>query len=71
MLKESNKNRFDSNSVRNSVLSISHITFRDCRVHSFSDNLSRNSYIQRSLNGELKETDIRVKQASRVAACCY
>ena len=29
--------------VRNSVLIISHITFRDCRVHNFSDNLSRNS----------------------------
>ena len=28
-LKESNKNRFDSFSVRNSVLSISHNTFRD------------------------------------------
>ena len=42
-LKESNKSRFDSYSVRNSVLIISHITFRDCRVHIFSDNLSRNS----------------------------
>ena len=29
--------------VKNSVLIISHITFRDCRVHIFSDNLSRNS----------------------------
>ena len=35
VLKESNKNRFDSYSVRNSVLSISHITFRDCGVHIF------------------------------------
>ena len=33
LLKESNKSRFDSYSVRNSVLIISHITFRDCRVH--------------------------------------
>ena len=32
-----------SYSVRNSVLIISHITFRDCRVHIFSGNLSRNS----------------------------
>ena len=31
--------------VRNSVLIISHITFRDCRVHIFSNNLSRNSCI--------------------------
>ena len=37
------KCRFDSYSV--SVLIISHITFRDCRVHIFSDNLSRNSCI--------------------------
>ena len=40
VLKESNKSKFDSYSVRNSVLLISHITFRDCRVHIFSDNLS-------------------------------
>ena len=46
VLKESNKSRFDSYSVRNSVLIISHITFRDCRVHMFSANLSRNSCIQ-------------------------
>ena len=32
-------------SVRKSVLIISHITFRDCRVHIFSDNLSQNSCI--------------------------
>ena len=46
VLKESNKSRFDSYSVRKSVLIISHITFPDCRVHSFSDNLSRNSCMQ-------------------------
>ena len=45
VLKESNKSRFDSYSVRNSVLIIYHITFRDCRVHIFSDNLYRNSCI--------------------------
>ena len=40
VLKESNKSRFDSYSVRNSVLNIriSHITFRDCRVHIFPTN---------------------------------
>ena len=43
VLKESNKSRFDSNSVKNSVFNISHITFRDCCMHIFSDNLSRNS----------------------------
>ena len=39
------KRRFDSYIVRNSVLIISHITFRDCRVHISSDNLSQNSCI--------------------------
>ena len=43
VLKESRNSKFDSYSVRNSVLIISHITFRDCRVHIFSGNLSRNS----------------------------
>ena len=43
VLKESNKSRFDSYSVRNSVLILSHITLRDCREHIFSGNLSRNS----------------------------
>ena len=43
VLKERNKSRFDSYSVRNSVLNISHITFRDCRVPILTDNLSRNS----------------------------
>ena len=45
VVKESSKSRFDSLSVRNSVLIISHITFRDCRLHIFSDNRSRNSCI--------------------------
>ena len=45
MLKESNNRRLESYSVRNSVLIIFHITFRDCRVHISSDNLSRNSCI--------------------------
>ena len=50
VLKESNKSRFDIYSVRNSVLIISRITFRDCRVHMFSHNLSRNSCI----HGDIK-----------------
>ena len=45
VLTESNKSRFDSYSVRNSVSFMSHITFRDRRVPIFSDNLSRNSCI--------------------------
>ena len=47
VLKESNKSRFDSYSVRNSVLIISHITSRDCRADIFSDNLSRNSCMEK------------------------
>ena len=35
VLKESNKTKFDSYSVRNSVLIISNITFRDYRPHIF------------------------------------
>ena len=34
--KESKQSRFDSHSVRYSVLIISHITFRDCGVQIFS-----------------------------------
>ena len=45
VLKESNKSRFDSYSVRNSELIVSHVTSRDCHEHIFSDNLSRNSCI--------------------------
>ena len=37
VVKESNNSRFDSYSVRNSVtVNISHVTFRDCRLHIFS-----------------------------------
>ena len=45
-LKRSSKSRFYSYGVRKSVLIISHTTFRDCCVHFFSNNLSRNSCIQ-------------------------
>ena len=48
VLKESNKSRFGSSKVRNKVLIISHITFRDCCVHIFSDNLSQNSCMFKS-----------------------
>ena len=47
LLKESNKRKFDSCSVRNGVLIISHIALRNCRVHIFSDDLSRNSCIRK------------------------
>ena len=46
--RKATKGRFDSYSVWNSVLIISHITFRDRRVHVFADNLSRNNCIANS-----------------------
>ena len=39
VLKESKKSRLGSHSVRNSVLIIAYITFRDCRVNIHSVNL--------------------------------
>ena len=45
VLKESNKSRFESYSVINRVLIISHITFQDVASTFFSNNLSRNSCI--------------------------
>ena len=48
VLKESNKRRFDSYRVWNSVLIISHITF-----HMLADNLSRNSCIQNAFDSIL------------------
>ena len=45
VLKESNKSSFDSYSVRNSVMTIFHITFQNCRMHIFSDNLCQNTCI--------------------------
>ena len=69
VLKESNKSRFDSYSIRNSVLIISHITFLDCRVHSFSDNLSRNSCIWVRVAQEQKiafQTEERLPKLSGV-----
>ena len=47
VLKESNKSRFDSYSRQEQCIDhIPVITFRDCRVHIFTDNLSRNSCIR-------------------------
>jgi len=45
VLKKSNKSRFDSYSVRNSVLIISHITISGLSLAHFFHNLSRNSCI--------------------------
>ena len=42
-LKETTKVGSTATVSRTSVLIISHITFRDCRLHSFCDSLSRNS----------------------------
>ena len=62
--KKSSISRFDSYSVRNSVLIIFHITctIRDCRVHFFSDNLSRNSCVNKKLN--IARVTLRTKRPS-------
>ena len=73
-LKESNKSRFDSYSVGNSVLIISLITFRDCPVHIFSDNLSRNSSDGGNpLHGHPLNTDTRVERTVSIVPkkCSY
>ena len=62
VLEESNKGGFDTYSVRN----ISHLTFRDCRVHFFSDNLSRNSCIHDVSN----ESGVSIL-ATVVSYCCF
>ena len=67
VLKESNKSRFDSYSVRKSVLIISHITFRDCRVHSFSDNLSRNSCRSQNFKLTVHSSQMYVETSLRTA----
>ena len=73
MLKESNNRRFNSYSVRNSVLIISHITFRDGRVHIFSDKLSRNScilkFILRSLASGNKRKEMYISLLSFKMIC--
>ena len=48
-LKERHKIRFDSYSVGNTVLIISHITFRGCRVHSFGNNPSINTLYTKTI----------------------
>ena len=48
VLKESNKSKFESYSVINSVSNISHI-FRDCRVYIFPDTPSRKKLYKRDL----------------------
>ena len=53
-LKETTKVGSTATVSRTSVLIISHITFRDCRVHSFCDNLSRNSCIHFTYSAAVK-----------------
>ena len=53
-LKESNKSRFDSYSVRNSILIISHNTFRDYRVHIFPTTFLEKAVYARWKNNMVK-----------------
>ena len=70
MLKKGNNGRFDNCSVRNSVLIISHITFRGCRVHIFSDNLSQNSSITER-ECHVCVTQSRKCNAFQTGSCLY
>ena len=65
VLKESNKRSFDSYSV----LIISHITFRYCRVHIFTDNLSRNSCIRINVLSRVLSDGLRINELFR-SSCC-
>ena len=69
--KESNKSRLDSYSVRNSVLIISHIIFRDCHMHIFSDQLSRNSCISEAKSATLYGICIYFHVNSSSLFCIY
>ena len=54
VLKERNKSRFESYSVRNSELIVSHITFRYCRMHIFPTTfleIAVNGYLQHYTGG--------------------
>ena len=58
VLNESKKSRFDSYSVRNSALIISHITFRGCRAHIFPTSFleiavleTRNGVVNNTIHG--------------------
>ena len=60
VLKESNKSRFDSYSVRKSALIISHITFRDCRLHIFSE-----TFLEIAVYGKLSRVNVLSIAGSR------
>ena len=65
VLKESNKRSFDSYTVSNS----GNITFRDCLVHIFADNLSRNSCIRINVLSRVLSDGLRINELFR-ASCC-
>ena len=71
VLKESNKSSSTASVVTNSVLIISHITFRDCRVRISSDNLSRNSCIWQEFVGEWLERNKLLKLKSVLKVHCF
>ena len=71
---KSYKRSFDSYSTRNGVLIISHITFRDCRVHSFADNLSRSSGITSEkpiLKQQVKHLNLSLSLKLSSYLCCF
>ena len=70
VLKERNKSRFDSYSVMNNVLIISHTTFRDCRVHIFSDNRFLEIAVNYSIQSNLIEVLKFVTEKYRSCTLC-
>ena len=66
VLKESNKSRFASYSVRDRVFIISHLNFRDFLVHIFSDNLSQNTAYSSSSSVGCRAGDYELPPATTI-----
>ena len=62
VLKKCNKSRFDSYRVRNSVLIISHITFRDCRDYSRWAQIRGWALIRINTVAELRQVELRQRK---------
>ena len=71
VLKESNKSRFDSYSVRNRVLIISHITFRYCRVHMFCEQPFSRMALRIQRSRSLPQRLIGLKQGKHARYVIY
>ena len=59
VLEESKKSIFDSYNIRNILLIISHINLRDCRLHIFSDSLSRKRLSEKNMHATIPKGNMR------------